>query len=66
MTASYTALVGVRPVPHLVAGDLRARDQVAVFQWAALNRDALVDYWTGQIATGEFLRCLQRLEGEAP
>jgi hypothetical protein len=33
---------------------------IAVFQWAALNRDALVDYWTGRIATGEFLRRLQR------
>jgi hypothetical protein len=60
-TASNTASVGVRPVPHVAAGDLRPGDQIAVFQWAALNRDALVDYWTGRIATGEFLRRLQHL-----
>ena len=66
MTAGNTASVGVRPVPHLAAGELRPKDQIAVFQWTALNREALVDYWTGRIATGEFLRRLQRLTEETP
>jgi hypothetical protein len=62
MMAGNTAVVGVRPVPHLVEGTLKPRDQVRVYQWAALNEPALVDYWNGRINSAEFLQRLRRLE----
>jgi hypothetical protein len=55
MVASNTAEVGVRPVPHLVENGLKPKDQVRVYQWAALNEQALVDYWEGRINSAEFL-----------
>jgi hypothetical protein len=51
----------VRPVPHLVEGALKPRDQVLVYQWASLNEAALFDYWNGTINSAEFLQRLQRL-----
>jgi hypothetical protein len=61
MVATNTAVVGVLPLPHLVEDGLKPKDQIAVFQWAALNEAVLVDYWNGKISTGEFLRRLQKL-----
>src|SRR5437879_11025286 len=51
MTVSNTAVVGVRPHPRVIAGQLSADDQQAVFAWALLNVDALVAYWEGRIDT---------------
>ena len=59
MTIGHTAVVGVRPVPHLVEGWLKPRDQQLVYQWAAANEAALVDYWNGTIGSAEFLRRLR-------
>ena len=59
MTVSNTAVVGVRPAPHLIAGQLSPDDRQAVFEWVALNADALVEYWEGRIDTiqlGQALR----------
>jgi hypothetical protein len=61
MVASNTAVVGVRPVPHLVDNGLKPKDQVLVYQWAALNEPALVDYWQGRINSREFLDRLRPL-----
>ena len=36
-------------------------DRQAVFSWALLNRDALVEYWDGAIGTIEFARRLGSL-----
>jgi hypothetical protein len=63
MNIANTAVVGVRPAPHLVAGQLAPEDERAVFEWVALNTAALVSYWHGQIDTiqlGEQLRPLAR------
>ena len=46
-----TAVVGVRPSPHVIAGRLSPDDQRAVFEWLSLNTAALVAYWEGQIDT---------------
>ena len=51
MNAANTAVVGVRPAPHLIAGRLSADDERLVFEWVALNNDALIAYWEGQIDT---------------
>jgi hypothetical protein len=62
MVASNTAVVGVCPVPHLVEGALKPRDQVLVYVWAAQNQAALVDYWNGAINSAEFLQRLRQLD----
>src|SRR5208282_1587947 len=51
MNPANTAVVGVRPSPHAIAGRLSPDDQQAVFEWTSLNADALVAYWEGQIDT---------------
>jgi len=45
MNIADTAVVGVRPTPRVIAGELSPADTQAVLQWVALNRDVLVDYW---------------------
>ena len=51
MNVANTAVVGVRPGPHLIAGQLSPDDERGVFEWIALNTAALVAYWDGQIDT---------------
>ncbi len=61
MSATNTAVVGVRPSPRMIAGQLAPDDERAVFQWIGLNAAALVAYWDGQIDTvqlGQILRSL--------
>jgi len=61
MNATNTAVVGVRPSPRMIAGQLPPDDERAVFQWVGLNAAALVAYWDGQIDTvqlGQILRPL--------
>jgi len=53
MDLNDTAVVGVLPTPHLIAGSLPAQDRDAVFAWIELNRDALLDHWNGVIDGGE-------------
>jgi len=42
MNIANTAIVGVRPSPHVIAGHLPPVDQRAVFEWVSLNTDAIV------------------------
>ena len=61
---SNMAVVGVRPVPRLVAGRLSPADQQLVFQWVALNTDVLVAYWEGQIDTSALVQRLKPLSAQ--
>jgi hypothetical protein len=61
MNIANTAVVALRPQPTVIAGDLSAKDQTAVFAWATKNLDALVAYWEGQIDTIELGQRLQRI-----
>jgi hypothetical protein len=61
MNIANTAVVGVRPSPHVITGDLSADDQRAVFEWVALNTDALVENRDGRIDTIELGQLLKRL-----
>jgi hypothetical protein len=61
MTVSNTAVVGVRPRAHLIAGQLSAEDERAVFAWASVNAEALVAYWEGRIDTVQLGQALKRL-----
>jgi len=61
-----TAVVGVRPTPHVIAGRLSPDDQRAVFEWVSLNATALVTYWDGRIDTIELGQLLRRLPLRQP
>ena len=45
MNIANTAVVGVRPTPHVIVGQLSPDDQRAVFEWVSLNTAALVSSW---------------------
>ena len=61
MNIADTAVVVVRPSPHLVGGHLSANDQREVFEWVSLNTAPLVSYWEGRIDTIELGRLLKRI-----
>ena len=63
MNPANTAVVGVRPSPHLIAGQLSPDDQRAVFLWVSINADPLIAYWDGQIDTIELGNRLLPLPG---
>lgn len=61
MNPSNTAIVGVRPSPHIIAGSLSPDDEKAVSQWISLNVAALLAYWEGEIDTIQLGRALKAL-----
>ena len=66
MNVANTAVVGLRPTPHVVAGPLSSDDQRAVFEWVSLNSTALVAYWEGRIDTIELGQVLKRIPSRQP
>jgi hypothetical protein len=66
MNIGNTAIVGVRPTPHVIAGQLPPDDQRAVFEWVFLNTAALIAYWEGQIDTIELGQALKRISAREP
>ena len=65
MNVANTAVVGVRPAPHLIAGQLSPDDERAVYRWVSLNAAALIAYWDGQIDTIELGGRLQPVSGQS-
>ena len=61
MNIDDTAIVGVRPSPHVTAGRLSPEDERAVPGWIALNAAAIVAYWNGDIDTLELVQTLKPL-----
>ena len=61
MDIANTAVVGVRPTPRVIAGQLSLDDQHAVFEWVSLNTAALLAYWEGRIDTIELSRLLKQV-----
>ena len=59
MSITNTAVVGVRPTPHVIAGDLSTDDRRVVFEWILLNTGAIVEYWDGRIDTIELGQLLK-------
>jgi hypothetical protein len=55
-----TAVVGVRPTPRVISGQLSPADAQAVFRWIALNTDALVAHREGRIDTARTIQALNR------
>ena len=56
-----TAVVGVSPASHVIAGQLSPDDQRVVFEWISLNTAAIVEYWDGGIDTIELGQSLKPL-----
>ena len=61
MVPSNTAVVAIEPETRLMEGRLQAEYLQPVAQWVALNRDALLVYWNGEIGTGALIHRLQRV-----
>ena len=61
MNIENTAVVGVLPSPHLIAGQLPPDDEHAVSAWITLNAEAIIAYWDGDIDTLELVQTLKRL-----
>src|SRR5712671_2950549 len=61
MNVDNTAVVGVRPAPHLIAGRLSSQDERVVFEWVGLNAAPIIAYWDGDIDTAELIQALKRL-----
>lgn len=61
MVIDNTAVVGVRPSPHLIAGRLAPPDQQPVFAWIGLNAAAIVAHWDGATDTAELIQSLKPL-----
>jgi len=61
MTVANTAVVGIRPSPHVIEGHLASDDERVVFEWVGLNADALIAYWDGQIDTVQLGQLLKPL-----
>ena len=61
MQIDTTAVMGVRPSPHLIVGELSTEDEHAVGAWIALNEATLVAYWDGDIDTLELVQSLKPL-----
>ena len=56
-----TAVVGVRPEPAVLHGELPAALADLVFRWIELNAPVLVAYWNGEIDTVELVGGLQKI-----
>ena len=61
MNPSNTAVIGVRPSPHIIAGSLSPDDEKAVSQWVSLNAAALLAHWEGEIDTIQLGHALKML-----
>jgi hypothetical protein len=61
MTVDNTAVVAVRPSPHVIAGRLSSDDAQAVSKWIVLNAAAIIAYWDGDIDTAELIQTLKPL-----
>lgn len=59
MNIDNTAVVGVRPTPHVIAGQLSTDDQRVVFHWIRLNSIPIIAYWNGDIDTLELVQALR-------
>jgi hypothetical protein len=56
-----SAVIAVRPSPHVIAGRLSPDDERAAFNWITLNDRSLVAYWDGDIDTGQPCQALKPL-----
>jgi hypothetical protein len=61
MNIDNTAIVAVRPSPHMIAGRLSPEDELAVSDWIKLNETAIIAYWDGDSDTAQLIQSLKPL-----
>jgi len=61
MNVDNTAVIAVRPAPHVIAGRLSTEDERAVSDWITLNAGVIVAYWDGDIDTVQLAQALKPL-----
>jgi hypothetical protein len=61
MDIGHTAVVGIRPSPRLIAGNLASADLELVSQWIRANQDALIDFWNETIDSVELGARLRKI-----
>lgn len=62
MDVDNTAVVGVRPEPRLLHGEMAPQDLERIVAWIRLNHDALVALWDDRIDSAEFIGLHRRLD----
>ena len=55
------AVVGVRPTPILIEGQLDNTSLKLVQHWITLNEATLIGYWDSELSTGEMFQALKRI-----
>lgn len=58
MILDDAVVVGLRPGPHQIVGQLSTDDWSDVVRWIGLNETVLLEYWNFAIDTDEFLQRL--------
>jgi hypothetical protein len=66
MDPSNLAVVAVRPLPRVVAGQLSSADFQAVVRWIALNEAAILEHWNGLTSGPQLGRQLRPLSPPVP
>jgi len=61
MDIGNTAVVGIRPRPRLIEGNLSSAELELVSQWIKLNEAALMDFWNETIDSVELGGRLQKI-----
>jgi hypothetical protein len=61
MDIGHTAVVGIRPSPRLMEGNLASADLELVSQWIRANQDALIDFWNETIDSVELGARLRKI-----
>jgi hypothetical protein len=61
MDVGNAAVVGLRPTPHVIAGELAPGDAQAVAAWVSLNLATLLDDGNGEIDTLHMAQRLRKL-----
>jgi hypothetical protein len=61
MDIGHTAVVGIRPSPRLIEGNLPSADLELVARWIRANEDALIDFWNETIDSVELGTRLRKI-----
>lgn len=61
MDIGHTAVVGIRPSPRLIEGNLASADLELVSQWIRANEEALIDFWNETIDSVELGTRLRKI-----
>jgi|SRR5580692_5813067 hypothetical protein len=61
MDIGHVAVVGIRPIPSLIEGNLAPADLEPVARWIRLNEVALIDFWNETIDSVELAGRLKKI-----